>query len=391
MATEYAVLRSDRDIARDLPLATVAGWRDPRAPRHLELQVIPVEAEVDVDDLRSDPRVAAICPAHIEFSVAQPCRHELPSLIGNLTAIGANDARYTGEGIVAGILDTGIDRKHPAFSDVPISARNFLDEADSSNATDEVGHGTHCAGIICGRSADGEERFGVASRLKQLCVAKVVAANQRCTFEDLQKGIFWIQAECEREPFVAVNMSVTYDSLGEFRRAIHDYGETPAEALIPVRNDDRMIRDWMAILNSWLVSKNMLLIAAAGNESVRPKFRQPADLPASELFSVGAAYAKEAGQWDVALFSNDAPCMVAPGVDILSACPGGGLIPLSGTSMAAPHVVGAATLWAEKLARERALSAERVAAELKRNAKTRLFVRNDGQSIGCGLVQVPIA
>ena len=394
MATEYAVLKSDRIIERDLPLNTAASWKDPRAPQNLELQIVPVESNADVDDLRADPYVAAICPAGVELSLVQPCSHGVRSLVGNMEAVGANVTRYTGEGIVAGILDTGIDSSHAAFAHVPISVRNFLEGADASNANDEVGHGTHCAGIICGRSADAD-RLGVASHLKHLYVAKVVAINQRCTFEDLQKGIFWLRSECEREAFVAVNMSVVYDSLGEFRRAIHDYGATPGEALIPVRNNDRMLREWMAILNAWLINKNILLIAAAGNESVRPGFRQPADLPASELLSVGAAYAKDGSEWDAAAFSNDGPCIVAPGVDIVSAWPGGGLVPLSGTSMATPHVVGVAALWAQKLATEGTITTERVAAELKRNANSELFRKNartgsyDVQSIGCGLVQAP--
>jgi subtilisin family serine protease len=71
---------------------------------------------------------------------------------------------------------------------------------------------------------------------------------------------------------------------------------------------------------------------------------------ASEGFIPVAALARAGdGTFDVAYFSNTGAALAAPGVEIVSAKAGGGLISMSGTSMATPHVAGVAALWAESI------------------------------------------
>lgn len=136
-------------------------------------------------------------------------------------------------------------------------------------------------------------------------------------------------------------------------------------------------------------------MAAAGNESARdvnPAFEVAASLPAAAegILSVAAVEPKAAGL-DVASFSNTLVEISAPGVNIQSAKAGGGLTSMRGTSMATPHVAGAALLWWQKL---RSLplnaNANTVIAKLRATARFEVLVPNvDPADCGVGLVTVP--
>lgn len=76
---------------------------------------------------------------------------------------------------------------------------------------------------------------------------------------------------------------------------------------------------------------------------------------ADGVLSTGAL-ARAADGYTIASFSNSLPKVCAPGQDIKSASPGGGVRTMSRTSMACPHVAGVAALWWEAL-RARALPA----------------------------------
>ena len=129
-------------------------------------------------------------------------------------------------------------------------------------------------------------------------------------------------------------------------------------------------------------------MAAAGNESQRSA-AQPYTIavqpPASvqDVVSVAALDRTLV----VAGFSNTGASLAAPGVDIISAWPGGTLHLLSGTSMAAPHVAGVAALWYEKLAASGEVSMQTLSSRLIGTARPVPDLANaDG---GAGLVTVP--
>jgi subtilisin family serine protease len=196
---------------------------------------------------------------------------------------------------------------------------------------DNVGHGTHCAATICAAPV-GDIRVGVASGVVKLCVAKVLGKNGG-TLEMLLKGLFW--AVLEQKASV-VSMSLGYDLAGDTRRLIAKGVDSALAGQAAMRQQSDIIKG-ISTLRAFLESQspNVVFVAATGNESERPRFVLDASLPAAELFSVGAVSLTGA-QWDIAPFSNGRAQVVAPGVNVLSAAPGGGWAVMSGTSMATP-------------------------------------------------------
>ena len=137
-----------------------------------------------------------------------------------------------------------------------------------------------------------------------------------------------------------------------------------------------------------------LLIAAAGNESGRqevPPFEIATSPPAvSDGFVSVAALQEGARGFTVAPFSNTGANISGPGVDIVSAKVGGGLVSMDGTSMATPHVAGIAALYAHKLRQEGRFTASQFSAELLASAtRSPLHPSSTLEAVGAGIVRAP--
>ncbi|MFH8366721.1 S8 family peptidase [Streptomyces sp. NPDC018031] len=218
------------------------------------------------------------------------------------------DSKYTypdtaGEGVTAYVIDTGVRVTHKDFEGRATSGFDAIDNDD--DADDGNGHGTHVAGTIAGA------QHGIAKKAKIVAV-RVLDDQGSGTTEQVVAGIDWV-TQNHQGPSVA-NMSL---------------GGGADEAL------DAAVQK--------AIASGVTFGVAAGNESSDAGQGSPARV--KEAITV-ASSTKDDAQSD---FSNygEVVDIYAPGSDITSAWNDSdeGTKTISGTSMATPHVVGAAAVY----------------------------------------------
>ncbi|MFI2345625.1 S8 family peptidase [Streptomyces sp. NPDC019443] len=220
----------------------------------------------------------------------------------------AGDKKYTypdsaGEGVTAYVIDTGVRISHKDFEGRAAHGFDAVDNDDS--ADDGNGHGTHVAGTIAGAA------HGVAKKAKVVAV-RVLDDNGSGTTEQVVAGIDWVTKN-HQGPSVA-NMSL---------------GGGADEAL------DEAVRK--------AIASGVTFAVAAGNESTDASQGSPARV--KEAITV-ASSTKDDAQSEFSNFGQIVD-IYAPGSDITSAWNDSdeGTKTISGTSMATPHVVGAAAVY----------------------------------------------
>jgi len=218
------------------------------------------------------------------------------------------------------IIDTGIQLNHPDLN----VFRNVSYVAGARTGNDDNGHGTHCAGIAAARDNNAGV-VGVAPGAR-LWAVKVLDRTGNGTISNVIRGVDYVTAN-------AASIEVANMSLGGGNSAT-------------LNN---------AIANS--VARGVVYVVAAGNSNLDAANSSPANSPNVICVSAivdtdgipgGFGPATGFGADDTfASFSNYGAVvdMAAPGVNILSTYIGSAYAQLSGTSMAAPHVAGAAGLY----------------------------------------------
>jgi subtilisin family serine protease len=255
-------------------------------------------------------------------------RAVLDHSVAQIGAPAAWAAGYTGDGVTVAVIDTGVDQKHPDLADREIAEQNFTEAPDNG---DHFGHGTHVASTVAGTGAKSGGRYrGVASGASILD-AKVL--------DDTGYGLdSWIIAGMEwaaKEGADIANLSLGGQDTPEI---------DPLEAAV----------------NSLSEQYGTLFVTAAGNSYRDATIGSPGSADAA--LTVGAVDRDD----NLAAFSSRGPRLgdgaikpdvTAPGVGIVAALHSDGTIgeevepgytALSGTSMATPHVAGAAALLAQQ-------------------------------------------
>ncbi|MFJ5533556.1 S8 family peptidase [Streptomyces sp. NPDC093261] len=216
-----------------------------------------------------------------------------------------------GAGVTAYVIDTGIRISHKDFGGRASYGWDFVD--NDATAADGNGHGTHVAGTLAGTA------YGVAKRAKVVAV-RVLDDHGSGTTAQVIAGIDWVTRHA-RKPAVA-NLS-----LG---------GRANAELDAAVRAS---------------IASGVTYVVAAGNDGLPAARYSPARV--AEAVTVGAVDRTDSR----AAFSNWGPAvdLFAPGVGITSDSNASdtGHATLSGTSMATPHVTGAAALYMARHPRAR--------------------------------------
>jgi subtilisin len=311
-----------------LPGGGWVAWVD-RTPDHL----IPPEAAGDLhgSQVLFEAERFQYLPRRIKVEASRDVAP--PPLSRALQMIRADETTLTGRGAVIAVLDGGLDRQHPDFvGRIPDGdVASFV----GGTGDDLIGHGTHCAGIIAGpRVPCMGPRYGVApdARLLVAQVSDPSGQDQQAFDYAVIQGLVWAAMK---------GAHVASLSLG-----------TPADRKCQKHSQ---IFDWIArILRR---ERGMIIIAACGNGSRRPKNLQPIFHPADCPSIVAAAGLKD--DFLVAPFSCGSICnqrnpsLAAPGLRVRSSIPTS-TDPINpfgmadGTSAATPHVAGVAALWVEK-------------------------------------------
>ncbi|MFG3368283.1 S8 family serine peptidase [Streptomyces sp. NPDC048156] len=254
------------------------------------------------------------------------------SLDKSVPQIGAPKAwaaGYDGKGVKIAVLDTGVDATHPDLKGQVVGEKNFSTAAD---AVDRFGHGTHVASIAAGTGAKSGGKFkGVAPGAK-LLNGKVLDDEGFGDDSGILAGMEWAAEQ---------GADVVNLSLGG--------GDTPE------------IDPLEAEVDKLSAEKGILFAIAAGNEGEFGDSTVGSPGSADAALTVGAVDDND----KLADFSSRGPRIgdgavkpdvTAPGVDITAAAAPGsvidkevgenpeGYLTISGTSMATPHVAGAAAI-----------------------------------------------
>jgi subtilisin family serine protease len=258
---------------------------------------------------------------------------------------------------------------------------------------DVHGHGTHCAGTIFGRDVNGL-RIGIARGVTRALIGKVIG-NRGGTSADIATAIQWA---IENGAHV-ISMSLGIDFPGYQKQLMTNQGlrlEPATSLALEGYRQNLNVFDSVAALVGALAPFHQasVLVAAAGNESRRdevPPFEIAASPPAVSPGFISAAALRESPQGlAVADFSNIGANVSGPGVGIISAKRGGGLVSMDGTSMATPHVAGVTALWVQKLKQSNQLTSQLLTASVLASAtRAGLEVTSTFEAVGVGIARAP--
>lgn len=318
--------------------------------------LVALSARSEVARLETNPSITAKLPRSERVPMAQTSPEATLAVEWGVAKIRAPEvwaAGITGQGVVIGGADTGYRWAHPALQPHyrgwngaaadhnhnwhdAIHTANSLCPASSPAPCDDNGHGTHTAGTFAGGDG-GTNQIGVAPGAKWIGCRNMNAGN----------GTPATYIECMQWMLAPTDLAGNNPDPDLAPDIISNSWGCPASEGCTVGNE-------LTQAVSQLTSAGILFVAAAGNDG--PQCDTIRDAPATDAsaFTVGAtdvndrlASYSSRGALSVARVARVFAGKVdisAPGSNVRSAYSATGYSSLSGTSMATPHVAGAAAL-----------------------------------------------
>lgn len=273
---------------------------------------------------------------------ATPAQNAIPTYgLEQVNAVSArNEYNATGDGVTIGVIDTGIDPDHQAFSE--FNPDNFAEftlmaEQVDTDPNDPDSHGTHVSGTALADTAV-DPALGAELDVGVAPDATLLSAKAFSTFD-------------------GSTSATTAQVIAGIQWAVENGADVINMSLGSSVNDESVFDPFYLEVLRDVVDVGVLPVASAGNNgqgltgspgNIKESFSIAANDNTRSLadFSSGEQVYSE-NAWDENVLPDDYPSFYTvpdvsgPGVDVLSTLPGGVYGQLSGTSMSAPHVAGA--------------------------------------------------